>query len=182
MDILSDFSRRVRELRCAQSLRQDDVAEYLGTSKQVISNYENGQREPSFDIVIKLAHYFTVSTDYLLGASTFKSASEENSFRLPTSDIDIAALQLYRKSKALFDKLAQHYKENNLFLTLPSDKDTLRSSCFMEILRVLDRFENVIEGIQNNADVSEIITDMLESRKHDDITNDVVAEIFRVLK
>jgi transcriptional regulator with XRE-family HTH domain len=44
-----------------------ELAASLGTKKQTISRYENNQREPEFANLIKIAQFFNVSTDYLLG-------------------------------------------------------------------------------------------------------------------
>ena len=44
-----------------------DVACRVGVSKSIISAYENGSRRPSYEMLIKLARLFNVTTDYLLG-------------------------------------------------------------------------------------------------------------------
>lgn len=58
---------RIKELRKAQNKTLKDVAEKFHTSPQVISRYELGQSEPDFATLTKLAEYFEVSVDYLLG-------------------------------------------------------------------------------------------------------------------
>lgn len=58
---------RLRELRTKIGKRQVDIAQELNLSPQVYSNYENGLREPAYDTLCKLAEYFNVSVDYLLG-------------------------------------------------------------------------------------------------------------------
>ena len=58
---------RLRELRKKQGLTKTQVAERLGVSKAVVSSYEVASRCPSYDILIKLATLYNVSTDYLLG-------------------------------------------------------------------------------------------------------------------
>lgn len=65
---MSIFSDRIRDERIKHGKKQSEVAEYLGTSIQNYSAYEN-KREPSFDVLCKLADYYEVSTDYLLGRS-----------------------------------------------------------------------------------------------------------------
>ena len=44
-----------------------ELAEKLGVSKQSVSNWENDNILPSIDMLLKLSHVFSVSTDYLLG-------------------------------------------------------------------------------------------------------------------
>lgn len=59
--------RRIRDLREDNDLKQRQVAEFLNCSQQVYSNYELGQRDIPTDVLIKLANYYNVSIDYLLG-------------------------------------------------------------------------------------------------------------------
>lgn len=58
---------RLKELRLKNNYTQQQVAERLGVSKAVISSYEVASRYPSYDILIKLATLYGVSTDYLFG-------------------------------------------------------------------------------------------------------------------
>lgn len=59
--------QRIRDLREDHDLKQKQVAEYLCCSQQVYSNYELGQRDIPTDVLIRLADYYNVSIDYLLG-------------------------------------------------------------------------------------------------------------------
>ena len=65
----SSISTRLRQLREELHLRQDQVAQLMGVNKNAISTYENGTREPSLGMLVRLAHLYRVSTDYLLGRS-----------------------------------------------------------------------------------------------------------------
>lgn len=59
--------RRIRDLREDRDLKQRQVADYLNCSQQVYSNYELGQRDIPTDVLIRLADFYNVSVDYLLG-------------------------------------------------------------------------------------------------------------------
>ncbi|MBD5483838.1 MAG: helix-turn-helix transcriptional regulator [Lachnospiraceae bacterium] len=61
------LNENIKQLRMARNLSQADLAKALGVTKQSISNWENNNIQPSIDMVIHLAEYFSVSTDYLLG-------------------------------------------------------------------------------------------------------------------
>ena len=61
------FSERLKELRKARGVTQEQVADRLGVKKPSISNWENDNIMPSVDMLIKIADYFQVSTDFLLG-------------------------------------------------------------------------------------------------------------------
>ena len=58
---------RLKELRKNKNVTLQKLADYLHIANSAISQYENGHREPSFEIVAKIADYFNVSIDYLLG-------------------------------------------------------------------------------------------------------------------
>lgn len=58
---------RIRELREDHDLRQVDMAKILGMSQTGYSKYETGENDVPTAILIKLADYFDVSVDYILG-------------------------------------------------------------------------------------------------------------------
>lgn len=62
-----DLAVRLRQLRMDKHLRQDQVAGLIGVTKAAISAYENDIRQPSYDVLIRLANLYRVSADYLLG-------------------------------------------------------------------------------------------------------------------
>ena len=64
---MADFGMRLKELRQNAGLSQEQLANRIHVSKAAISNYELYNRNPSPDILVKLARIFHVSTDYLLG-------------------------------------------------------------------------------------------------------------------
>ena len=62
-----DFSKRLKELRINAGLTQKQLAERIWVSKATISYYELFERNPSPEIIVKIAKVFHVTTDYLLG-------------------------------------------------------------------------------------------------------------------
>jgi len=71
--VVVDFGKRIKHLRQGQGLTQVQISQRLHISKAMISSYETGIRLPSYDVLIKFARLFGVSTDYLLGVDTIKS-------------------------------------------------------------------------------------------------------------
>ena len=59
--------RRLRDLREDQDKTQQQIADVLNMHRSVYRRYESGQRETPAWVVVKLADYYHVSTDYLLG-------------------------------------------------------------------------------------------------------------------
>jgi len=60
-------------LRDKKALNQDGLAKAIGVTKNSIYNYENDKRLPGADVLVAMADYFDVSTDYLLGRTLFES-------------------------------------------------------------------------------------------------------------
>ena len=58
---------RIRDLREDRDLTQQELASYLHIKQNTYSQYENGQRQLPVDVLIALAKYYNVSTDYILG-------------------------------------------------------------------------------------------------------------------
>ncbi len=60
---------RIRDLREDNDLTQRQIAEYLMCDQSLYSKYERGEREIPLNLAIKLADYYDVSIDYLVGRS-----------------------------------------------------------------------------------------------------------------
>lgn len=65
------FPRRLQRLRERRRMSRKALGELCGLSKDMIGQYERGQREPSVDTLVKLADFFEVSTDCLLGRKSY---------------------------------------------------------------------------------------------------------------
>ncbi len=65
------FGELLVQLRNKKKIYQKELASYLNVSIGTISNYENGVHTPDLSTLCKLADYFDVSTDYLLGRTDF---------------------------------------------------------------------------------------------------------------
>ena len=100
----------LKVLRKAHNKTLKDVAIAFNTSPQVISRYELGQAEPDFATLIKLADYFGVSIDYLLGHDVVA----DNSIALRT-DYEIAFLNKFGNliNNKEFNDLAKLYTALN---------------------------------------------------------------------
>lgn len=70
---------KIKELRNAKGKTQKNIAEYLFVTPQAVSRWENDEVEPPLDIINKLADYFSVSIDYLLGKEKTVNVVEEYS-------------------------------------------------------------------------------------------------------
>ncbi len=65
--ISMDYRKRIRDLREDHDKTQTEIAEALGTSQTMYARYERGASELPIRHLIRLAEYYNVTTDYLLG-------------------------------------------------------------------------------------------------------------------
>lgn len=64
---METFASRMRELRKEQKMTQDELAERLGISRSAVGMYEQGRREPDFEMLDLVADVFDVSIGYMVG-------------------------------------------------------------------------------------------------------------------
>ncbi|MGM9631238.1 helix-turn-helix domain-containing protein [Butyricicoccus sp.] len=92
------ISDRIRELRRARGISQEELAEEIGVSRQAVSKWESGQSVPDLDRVIALSDYFEVTTDYLLkgiaptAPQTGKQAPNASVFAIAGTALNVIGL------------------------------------------------------------------------------------------
>ncbi len=89
---------RIRELREDRDLRQIDVAKATGIDQKTLSNYETGKTNPDSLAVIRLADFFNVTTDYLLGR-TVRNLTDKESIIEALDDIEKSIREIQRQLK-----------------------------------------------------------------------------------
>lgn len=66
------FGRKLKELRLEKNINQSELGKIIGISPSTVGMYEREQRFPDKDILLKIADYFEVTVDYLLGRTDEK--------------------------------------------------------------------------------------------------------------
>lgn len=84
----TNFPRTISLLRKEKGMSQRSVAKELGVSQAVLSHYENGLREPGLEFVAKVADFYKVSTDFLLGRTMSREDYTITAEDLPDSSED----------------------------------------------------------------------------------------------
>lgn len=74
---------RIRELRKRKKLTQKDLGDIIGAAESTVSLYETGRRTPDLDTLSRLADFFGVSVDYLLGRESDSTPEDQK----PSNDI-----------------------------------------------------------------------------------------------
>lgn len=114
----NELSVLLKELRKAKGQSQETVSKFLGITNSAYSNYEQGTRQPDYDTLKKIAIYFNVTTDYLLGLKnkdgTKTNNFEEQPIQLSARSKDNKVKQFTLTQKELEEIIANAIKINNL--------------------------------------------------------------------
>jgi len=138
------FGNRLKQLRENENLTQQELADIINVNgKQIISGYENGKSEPDLALLIKIADHFSISVDYLLGRSNFKSSKTEANFYNISSNkslnlLSSEELELLSSDKDSVDKLIN---ECDQYLNATEDR---------QIYNILNTIDEVILKIHKN--------------------------------
>ncbi len=99
------FSSILSQLRKERGISQKKAAQDLGVSQALLSHYEKGIRECGLEFVVRCAKYYSVTTDYLLGASESRNGIDEEYFERYTVDEngEITQKTLYEATKLLLE-------------------------------------------------------------------------------
>lgn len=112
---MSKFAERLHGLRTQSEKTQQVLASELGISNQALSGYERG-REPSYDLLLRIAKLFNVSTDYLLGNSEYMNSKEE-AREMQVEPLSINASIDKRSKEIIYDHYNQLRKCIDNYLT-----------------------------------------------------------------
>lgn len=101
---MSTFGSRLKELRKKSKLTQKDFGKIFKLSESTIGMYERDERKPDYEILIDIADYFEVSTDYLLRGEDYRSQAKEI---LNNPDIQYAARDGEISESEALDRIAR---------------------------------------------------------------------------
>lgn len=116
---MREVGKTIAKLRMEKGIRQKDLSEVLSMSPSNISNYENGAYWPDLNTICRMADYFDVTTDYLLGRTDYRCPPEVLSQYVTTDytvhNIVNTLLSLDAVSLSAAVKYVNYLKENEVF-------------------------------------------------------------------
>lgn len=133
MDVTSLFSEKLRELRGDKTLQE--VADALGITRVSLGYYEKGERKPDIEVIYKIADYYKVSADYLLGWSKAKSR-----------DIDIQGMvEKTGLSEVVINKLCDYHNHKNFKTYTDTLNIILKSHNFESALHHIGKYMETVK-------------------------------------
>ncbi|BCB40798.1 transcriptional regulator (plasmid) [Bacillus cereus] len=105
---MKTFGNIIRDLRKQKGITQKELAQSLQLSESTIGMYERNERQPDYNTLIRIADYFNVSTDFLLGRD-FNVKEDRNNKELDQwlNDIKLAPSQKREELKRFWNFIMQ---------------------------------------------------------------------------
>ncbi|MCC0662526.1 helix-turn-helix domain-containing protein [Clostridioides sp. ZZV15-6383] len=130
------FGERLKELRLKKKLKQSELGKEIGISASTIGMYEQGRRFADQSTLIKLAQYFNVTTDYLLGFS-------ETNYSVNAT---IAGLSPIREDEIItnesINETIKSKQKDVLIKKLYSESQKLNNNELEAIINIINIFNN----------------------------------------
>lgn len=120
------FGNRLKDLRIDKDMSLKSLSEYLGIGVATLSNYERSERKPDFDTIIKIADYFNVSVDYLLGRTDAKNPNHHMLDNL-VKDFNTMPINRQTMMAILLANVSSGFETNHVFY----NDETLDELCKM---------------------------------------------------
>ncbi len=134
-----DIAKRLKQLRTEECLTQRQLADKLGLTPKMISFYENGERTPPIDILLKLVKIFDVQSDYLLGLTYERHPVEDYEWRYMKSINRLGNILVkFRKKKNLTQ--ADMAKQLNINCDIYIDMET---GTYYPLMKHLKKLSNI---------------------------------------
>lgn len=173
--MLCDFPKILSNLRRSRGISQKKAAEELGISPALLSHYENGIRECGLDFLLRIAEYYSVSCDYLLGKSEIK-----NPIVYETENEALAVDQILKTAKdhndAAYNLLSEICRITTYRMSRALCDTAMRSNSFTFKLEGVD-YHNICSGVENTlyAKMSSLPKEKKKlPRSANDITDSVI--------
>jgi transcriptional regulator with XRE-family HTH domain len=99
-----DFSKRLVDLREQKNMKQKELANIVGLQSSAISKYEKGNTQPNLETLVKLAEFFSVTVDYLLGVSSIENPYSEDKFTPKEAELIAKYRKLTPENKIRIDE------------------------------------------------------------------------------
>lgn len=136
------MTARLKELRLNKGVSQIEVARWLSVSRTSYTKYETGVYEPSIETLIKLAEFYGVTVDYIIGHSNEQVTLET------CNDDEVNIITLYRR-----------YGNKEVVRNLLSEADTLANLTEEEQALILNYRKSVKSSKRSLLDYSEFLVE-----------------------
>lgn len=119
---------RLRCLREIRGLTQKEAAKRMGISRTTYSNYESGNREPDIDTLVKIADFYEVSIDFLVGRTDNPNMTFSEHERFIYDKLDLTDEEIISQVDMYYDGMKLTDQEKKEFLAIARGIFSVRRS------------------------------------------------------
>lgn len=144
----NEFGKRLKQIRESRNMSQDELANLLGTSKQVISRYETAQRTPKITTVYEYAQKLGVSIEQLTGYTVDRDGVKYSGSHISQKEIDNDDLFEYRvSSKKILKETTDAFDEvTQNIVNVVKDLTAEEKKVILEMVKMMKRNKGSGEG------------------------------------
>lgn len=165
-DYNSVFSRRLRSLIEEKNISKQKLADEIGVSRQAISQYCDGSTVPNADKLLKIAEYFNVSLDFLVGKTEAKTNDKDVQFICDYTGLNEVSVRILNEFKRFhdFDFLNYLIKSSEISIGVDDYKATVeRDSVFLKHAPIdLNKYFDIEEYIYSSENKYDKIAESLK--------------------
>lgn len=110
------YGNRIAHLRDERRLTQEELSSKVGITRAALSHYENNRREPDYETIQKIADFFKVSVDYLVGRSSEPNMNTDSEARAFAEQLELSDQALLAKYAFTIDGKPLTAEETRRFL------------------------------------------------------------------
>jgi len=100
---MKTYGERIAELREKHQLTQEELAKQLSISRASLSHYEKNRRVPDYDTVKKIADFFQVTVDYLIGRTDHPHSVPNENIQLFEKSLELSDEKILEKFTLMVD-------------------------------------------------------------------------------
>ncbi|WP_407386381.1 helix-turn-helix domain-containing protein [Ruminococcus sp.] len=163
---MATFEENITKLRNDLKKRRQEVADDLGISRSSLEYYEKGKRRPDIEVLAKLADYYGVSTDYLIGRTNAKTTNKKWRFVCEYTGLSDNAVAVLHEGKSEDNNSNNHDSYHEFIEFILDEKNTVTVLSFLFHLRMYrDRTKEYQENLRETIQEAEQILEDIDNVK-----------------
>lgn len=117
---------RLSELRKEKGLSQKDFGKIIGAAQNTVSQWENGSREPDNETINRIANFFNVSIDYLLGNESTPTTTIDKGIKIPVLGEVAAGFPMFADENIIdYEEIPAEMAKNDDYFALKIHGDSM---------------------------------------------------------
>jgi len=138
---MNNLGLKLKKLRKEKGLNQDELAQILGVGKTTISNYETGYTRPPSAMIIQLADFFSVSTDYILNDDPIPYVIDDTPSKIGSHLRENTAVAYGERNIPVYSSLSGDAKDASLLFQIKLPDAMIGGGDFMALKVSGDRMD-----------------------------------------